>query len=885
MDISKLLQHADRHARTCLTDEFLDLLCAVPGRLVLFLDTYEMLQQAGDPDTIGWLWGGLLVRTHQRCAGLRVIVGSREKLDLAHDLLALSEQVQAFSPKDCDAFLRNCGLSDAALRDAIYALTRGHPLLTNMAVELWRQGQETGRPVSQQEIREGLEARVPTEWLYGRIVDRLAEPLKSAARYGALLRRFNQEILNACLPEESPRLNDAAFREFIGRSFVERRGHYWACHDLVREAQIGWLRRQHPGEFDEFNHRVGHLLCRTLAGERRAARITWRRCTTTSGQMRNRPETPGGMPATMRSSGERAWLAELLALAESHDLARKPLEPQTQGDILFRRANWLYYGDEYPLARQRYAEARPIYHEIGDRLGEANCIRSLGDVHLHLAEYPLARQRYAEARPIYHEIGARRGEANCIRSLGDVHLQLAEYPLARQRYAEARPIYHEIGARLGEANCIRASATCTCTWPSTRSPASATQKPGPSTTKSAPASAKPTALEPRRRAPAPGRVPARPPALRRSRPIYHEIGDRLGEANCIRSLGDVHLRLAEYPLARQRYAEARPIYHEIGARLGEANCITSLGDVHLQLAEYPLARQRYAEARPIYHEIGARLGEANCIRASATCTCTWPSTRSPASATQKPGPSTTKSAPASAKPTASSASATCTCNWPSTRSPASATQKPGPSSTRSAPASAKPTASSSLGDVHLYLAEYPLARQRYAEARPIFHEIGARLGEAGCLLGLGDVMAQMGERPDCASRGRRAALYQAIGLSYWEQVARDRMTRIRDLRSCTQSARVSGRAGVGSCVAAGGKCAVGGHLALLLDDHPAPPGTARAGEGPIHGGCVSSSGPARRTGDAALFLGAILPQLLESTVLQDVDVIDLQPGLGRDLVS
>ena len=574
MDISKLLLHAERHARTCLTDEFLDLLCAVPGRLVLFLDTYEMLQQAGDQDTIGWLWGGLLVRTHRRCAGLRVIVGSREKLDLAHDLLALSEQVQAFSPKDCDAFLRDCGLADSALRDAIYALTRGHPLLTNMAVELWRQGQETGLPVSQQEIREGLEARVPTEWLYGRIVDRLAEPLKSAARYGALLRRFNQETLNACLPEGTPRLDDDAFREFVGRSFVERRGHSWACHDLVREAQIGWLRRQHPGNFTEFHRRAaaffnGQWQAKKIredslealyhsfwADEEPARNAWWEACD--DAQLR----------------GERAWLAELLALAESHDLARKPLEPQTQGDILFRRANWLYYGAEYPLARQRYEEARPIYHEIGDRLGEANCIQSLGDVHLQLAEYPLARQRYEEAGP----------------------------STTRSATASAKP------------TASAASATCTCTWPSTRSPASATKKPGPSTTRSATASAKPTAS-------------------------------------------------------------------------------SSLGDVHLHLAEYPLARQRYEEARPIYHEIGARLGEANCISASATCTCNWPSTRSPASATKKPGPSTTRSATASAKPTASAASATCTCNWPSTRSPASATKKPGPSTTRSAPASAKPTAS------------------------------------------------------------------------------------------------------------------------------------------------------------------------------------------------
>ena len=151
--------------------------------------------------------------------------------------------------------------------------------------------------------------------------------------------------------------------------------------------------------------------------------------------------------------------------------------------------------------------------------------------------------------------------------------------------------------------------------------------------------------------------------------------------------------------------------------------------MHLALAEYPLARQRYEEARPIYHAIGDRLGEANCIQ--------------------------------------------------------------------------------SLGDVHLRLAEYPLARQRYEEARPIYHAIGDRLGEAGCLLGLGDVTARMGDRPTArAAYDQAATLYQAIGRSDWEQVARDRMTRIGNRGVVPRSAGVGGRAGVGSCVAAGNKCVV-----------------------------------------------------------------------------
>ena len=90
-----------------------------------------------------------------------------------------------------------------------------------------------------------------------------------------------------------------------------------------------------------------------------------------------------------------------------------------------------------------------------------------------------------------------------------------------------------------------------------------------------------------------------------------QLGDRQGEANCIQSLGDVHLRLAEYAEARGRYEEASKIYSEIGARLGEANCIQALGDVHRMLDEYAEARGRYEEALPIHRAIGDRLGEAN----------------------------------------------------------------------------------------------------------------------------------------------------------------------------------------------------------------------------------------------------------------------------------
>jgi tetratricopeptide (TPR) repeat protein len=100
--------------------------------------------------------------------------------------------------------------------------------------------------------------------------------------------------------------------------------------------------------------------------------------------------------------------------------------------------------NENGLARERYEQALPIYRAIGDRLGEANCVRSLGDVHLRLNENGLARERYEQALPIYQAIGDRLGEANCVSSLGDVHQGVGNYSKAAAAYQESIVIYDVI---------------------------------------------------------------------------------------------------------------------------------------------------------------------------------------------------------------------------------------------------------------------------------------------------------------------------------------------------------------------------------------------------------------------------------------------------------
>jgi tetratricopeptide (TPR) repeat protein len=96
------------------------------------------------------------------------------------------------------------------------------------------------------------------------------------------------------------------------------------------------------------------------------------------------------------------------------------------------------------VARASYEQALPLYRQVGDVLGEANCIQSLGDIALARSDHEVARASYEQALPLYRQVGDVLGEANCIKSLGDIARAQDDAAVACQRYHAALALYQRI---------------------------------------------------------------------------------------------------------------------------------------------------------------------------------------------------------------------------------------------------------------------------------------------------------------------------------------------------------------------------------------------------------------------------------------------------------
>lgn len=78
----------------------------------------------------------------------------------------------------------------------------------------------------------------------------------------------------------------------------------------------------------------------------------------------------------------------------------------------------------------------------------------------------------------------------------------------------------------------------------------------------------------------------------------------LGEAHCLRNLGEIAFRESDHRRARELFEQAQRFYQRVGSVLGEANCLFDLGRVAFRESDHRQARELFQQAQPLYERSG-----------------------------------------------------------------------------------------------------------------------------------------------------------------------------------------------------------------------------------------------------------------------------------------
>jgi hypothetical protein len=111
-----------------------------------------------------------------------------------------------------------------------------------------------------------------------------------------------------------------------------------------------------------------------------------------------------------------------------------------------------------PAVYEMLEQARAAAVRLGDRLGEANVRKAIGDVLQFRKQSDAALASYHQALNLFQDIGAKLGEANVLQAIGDVLQFRKQSDAALASYHQALKLFQDIGATLGEANVLSAKS-------------------------------------------------------------------------------------------------------------------------------------------------------------------------------------------------------------------------------------------------------------------------------------------------------------------------------------------------------------------------------------------------------------------------------------------
>lgn len=223
--------------------DIVEYLAASPGRLVILVDTYELLTPID-----GWLREQFLPALR---ADIFVVLAGREppalpwRTDPGWQAMMRILPLRNLEPDDSRAYLELRGVPAGQI-EAILDFTHGHALALSLVADFYDQGPNTQfRPDAAPDV---------IRTLLEQLVQQVPSPLHRAALETSSLVRLTTESLLAALLQQDDA--HSLFEWLRGLSFMETDRHGIFPHDLAREALTADVRWRNPDRYADLHTRA-----------------------------------------------------------------------------------------------------------------------------------------------------------------------------------------------------------------------------------------------------------------------------------------------------------------------------------------------------------------------------------------------------------------------------------------------------------------------------------------------------------------------------------------------------------------------------------------------------------------------------------------------------
>lgn len=230
-------------------------------------------------------------------------------------------------------------------------------------------------------------------------------------------------------------------------------------------------------------------------------------------------------------------------------------------------------------AERHYDEALGEFQKVGDQIGEAYVLCSLGIHHDNLGHPEVARDLYERAIALAQRIDLPDAQSLALDHLACQQRDQGEFDTARRNFQTALQLNNDMGNRRGEA-IVRGHL-------------------GALTADS-------------------GHVHEALPLFEQALAIYQDIGDRVGEAITLNNIALTHSLEGRSEAAAGAYGRALKIHREVGNRRSEGITLGNLASVRLDQGDLDQAREAVLEALRVHRIVGNRRFEGIHLDSLAT---------------------------------------------------------------------------------------------------------------------------------------------------------------------------------------------------------------------------------------------------------------------------